>query len=254
MFADTPTSSSSHCQLCIKREKLCVDVPASWDHGPRLDLCCSFKLLPSSEWPWRRWKDFNPQWNFLIPATCHHVHRLHTDRGAKPRAPRGHESSLRDGATPFIFITSTSAGFVVAWVYRRRGCSFVWQELCYWRGPVWPVQHPCWFCFQPWEHLGFVLGLTKKSLNCISPRPPFPPLNLQGCLTFASKWSPAGTKCLCHILQAAKGPFSYLRSTFPQRAIISERFWSDRMPLSTDKEAIYGDGEKWWMTQDADTV
>lgn len=37
--------------------------------------------LPFSWWPWRRWKDFNPQWNFLIPATCHHVRWPHTAAG-----------------------------------------------------------------------------------------------------------------------------------------------------------------------------
>lgn len=30
----------------------------------------------SSKWSPRRYKDVNPQWNFLIPATCHCVHRL----------------------------------------------------------------------------------------------------------------------------------------------------------------------------------
>lgn len=36
----------------------------------------NFRLRLSSKWSPRRYKDVNPQWNFLIPATCHCVHRL----------------------------------------------------------------------------------------------------------------------------------------------------------------------------------
>lgn len=114
--------------------------------------------------------------------------------------------------------------------------AFVWQKVHLLKGPTWPVQHPCCFCFQPWEHLGFASSHTKKSLNCISPSP-HPPhhhlhSNLQGCLTFASKWRAAGTKCLCHILLAVKGQFSYLWSIFPWSHIIWGRPLINKMPPS----------------------
>jgi hypothetical protein len=43
--------------------------------GPdcRLKVFWSFSLLFTQQQPSRPWKDFNPQWNFLIPATCRHV-------------------------------------------------------------------------------------------------------------------------------------------------------------------------------------
>lgn len=52
---------------------------------------------------------------------------------------------------------------------RKRTILLCRQTVHLLRGTAWLVQHPCCFCFPPWEHLGFASGRTKKSLNCVSP-------------------------------------------------------------------------------------
>lgn len=183
----------------LSPEKKTLYVPSeSVTMSPKrsLDLLWNFWLLSLSEWPWRRWKDFNPQWNFLIPATCHRVHWLHTDAGASQWAPnRRHFSLDRRDDSLHRSTSDSTTGFISGLMRDGWSCwqwkfwpewgggtfwrslrAFVWLKVLLLREPTWPVLHPCCFCFQAWEHLGFASGLTKKSLNCISPGPlpPFP--------------------------------------------------------------------------------
>lgn len=89
----------------------------------------------------------------------------------------------------------------------KASLAFVWLKVLLLKEPMWPVLHPCCFCFQPWEHLGFASGPHKEAPQLHSPSlghffllPPLPQnLDLQGCHTFASKWRAAGTKCFGHI-------------------------------------------------------
>lgn len=73
-----------------------------------------------SWWRWRRCKDFNPQWNFLIPATCHRVHWLHA------------AAELLVGVSPLNNTTSSAGSDPV----KVRGLTEVWMPsvvlLCQW--------------------------------------------------------------------------------------------------------------------------
>lgn len=244
----------------------------------------SDSFLSFSEWPWRRWKDFNPQWNFLIPATCHHVHWLHTRHRSQPESSQwASVPSWLAGATSLITSLKSlnatsvflSTGLMTAadlWLCKfpssvRRERSLTRKPsvlLCgrrciYWKGPTWPVEHSCCFCFQPLRTFGICVGPHKEipQLHFPPTRSPSPPSpNLQGCLTFASKWRAAGTKCFCHILPAA------WRTIFISVEHISMIYYDMREALNWQEASQWLIHMplvacKWWKDgtiQDADSV
>lgn len=193
------SESSVHPQFC-KKEVLYV--PAlSATMGPKcsLDLRWNFTLLSFSVWPWRRWKDFNPQWNVLIPATCHHVHWLHTDEGASQRAPSGRQFSFDwQGESPHHSTNesnNTTSGFISAW--NRDGwscwqCKFwpAWGGGIFWKSPqcfcvaegasiegaIVAGAAPMLFLFSALRTFGICVGPHKEIPQLHFPRSPSPPL------------------------------------------------------------------------------
>ena len=84
---------------------------------------------------------------------------------------------------------------------------------------------PMLFLFSALRTFGICFGPHKEIPQLHFPWSPSPPhSNLHNCLTFASKWRAAGTKCLCHILLAAVGHGGCV--------MIYDGAWIDKMPLS----------------------
>lgn len=97
--------------------------------------------------------------------------------------------------------------------------AFVWQKVHLLKGANVAGAAPMLFLFSGLRTFGICVGPHKEIPQLHFPRSPSPVQNLQGCLTFASKWRAAGTKCLLPYFSGCKkGQFSYLCSIFPWSA------------------------------------
>lgn len=154
-----------------------------------LDLCWNFRLLSFSGWPWRRLKDFNPQWNFLIPATCHHVHWLHRAGellvGVSPQqgnSPSSLTTQPEAAAAAFGFLQVFDT--TELWRYGNMpSVLFPWQKVRQIGGPKWPAQTLMLFLFSVLRTFGIYRRPHKGSphlyfLQSPLPQPLFEPAGL----------------------------------------------------------------------------